>query len=163
MYDSTEDTWDHIIKVRENLENVMTDLRFRSFLHDESKLLLPEKETFDRVTPALATLTYGSDEYKQQLSEMQDALRHHYHNNNHHPEFYAFTEDGFVDPDLLKSGEAISRMNLAALVEMLCDWKAASERHNNGDIHASIDINAERFGLSPQLVRILHNTVEEIL
>ena len=45
---------------------------------------------------------------------------------------------------------------------MLCDWKAATLRHDDGDIQKSLDINAERFKLSPQLKQILKNTVEEM-
>lgn len=44
------------------------------------------------------------------------------------------------------------------LVEMFFDWKAASERHADGDIFKSIEINKERFGLSEQLAEILKNT-----
>jgi hypothetical protein len=51
-------------------------------------------------------------------------------------------------------------MNLIDLVEMLCDWKAASERHNDGNIRKSIEINASRFTISPQLVKILENTAD---
>lgn len=51
-------------------------------------------------------------------------------------------------------------MNLLDVVEMLCDWKAASERHNDGNIRKSITINANRFNMSPQLVKILENTAD---
>ena len=54
----------------------------------------------------------------------------------------------------------VNDMNLLDIVEMLCDWKAASERHNDGNIRKSIEINANRFGLSPQLVKILENTAD---
>jgi hypothetical protein len=53
----------------------------------------------------------------------------------------------------------VNDMSLLDMLEMLVDWKAASERHNDGNIRRSIEINANRFGLSPQLVRILENTV----
>jgi hypothetical protein len=38
--------------------------------------------------------------------------------------------------------------------------QAASERHNDGNILKSIEINADRFRLSPQLVRNLENTAK---
>lgn len=53
-------------------------------------------------------------------------------------------------------------MNLLDILEMLCDWKASSERHNDGNINKSIEINANRFNMSPQLVKILENTVKVI-
>lgn len=52
----------------------------------------------------------------------------------------------------------INGMTLLDLVEMFCDWKAATERHADGNIERSIKINRERFGLSDQLVAILENT-----
>jgi len=54
----------------------------------------------------------------------------------------------------------INGMNLIDILEMLVDWKAAGERHANGCIRKSIDINAKRFNLSPQLEMILHNTAD---
>lgn len=68
-------------------------------------------------------------------------------NNSHHPEFY---ENG------------ICGMNLLDLVEMLCDWKAATLRHNDGDIRRSIEINQKRFGYSDELKQILLNTLQFI-
>ncbi len=53
-------------------------------------------------------------------------------------------------------------MDLVDLLEMLADWKAASMRHEDGNILHSIDINIERFGLSPQLVNILVNTIRNM-
>lgn len=50
-------------------------------------------------------------------------------------------------------------MNLIDLLEMFCDWKAASERHNDGNLRKSIEINATRFGMSPDLVSIFENTM----
>jgi hypothetical protein len=52
-------------------------------------------------------------------------------------------------------------MTLVDVVEMLCDWKAATERHDDGDLERSLGIQQTRFNLSKQLVNILHNTAEE--
>jgi len=142
-YDSREDTLKHIARVKELLSGLCKDMLIRGEVHDASKLESPEKEVFDEVTPLLKTLTYGSQEYKDSLAKMGPALDHHYANNRHHPEFFV---------------NGIEDMNLVDIGELLCDWKAASERHANGDIMKSIDINAARFNLSPQLVKILKNT-----
>lgn len=53
-------------------------------------------------------------------------------------------------------------MSLLDLLEMLIDWKAASERHKTGDIRRSIELNQVRFGYSDELKRILLNTVNEL-
>ncbi len=53
-------------------------------------------------------------------------------------------------------------MSLVDLVEMLADWRAATERHDDGDMARSLKIQKERFGISDQLAQILENTVEEL-
>lgn len=138
-------TYQHIQQVQRLLNTVIRELLARSEKHDQSKLQRPEVEYFARFTPKLAASTYGSDEYKRLCAEMKPALDHHYGNNRHHPEHFA----GGVDD-----------MNLIDLLEMLVDWKAATMRHNDGNIRKSVKINADRFGISPQLTRILENTVD---
>jgi hypothetical protein len=144
-YDSSKDTLEHIQKVSQLLNKMVLELMCRMQSHDASKLRSPEKEIFDAYTPKLKGSTYGSEEYKTFLSEMNVALEHHYSFNHHHPEHYE---------------EGIAGMDLIDLVEMICDWKAATTRHANGDIDKSILINKDRFGLSDQVVRILQNTVK---
>jgi hypothetical protein len=139
------ETFRHIERVRNLLNLCVLDLMRRGELHDQSKLDHPEVEVFAEYTSKLSKCTYGSDEYKGYLEKMRPALLHHYANNRHHPEHH---RDGVND------------MNLLDIVEMLCDWKAASERHNDGNIRRSIEVNANRFGLSPQLVKILENTAD---
>jgi len=139
------DTFRHIERVRNLLNACVIDLLHRAAKHDQTKLESPEVEAFTEYTPKLANSTYGSEEYKGFLAAIKPALDHHYAHNSHHPEHY-------------KNG--INDMNLLDIVEMLCDWKAASERHNDGNIRRSIEINANRFGLSPQLVKILENTAD---
>lgn len=148
MYDSKQDTLNHINRVRELLNSCVLIFLDRAKEHDKSKLQPPEKPIFDEFTPKLKDSTYGSDEYKSYLAEMGEALKHHYANNSHHPEHYENGVDG---------------MSLFDLVEMVCDWKAATERHDNGDIYKSLIINADRFSISPQLQSVLLNTVNELL
>ena len=58
--------------------------------------------------------------------------------------------------------KGILGMSLLGIIEMLCDWKAATLRHNDGDIRKSIDINQKRFGYSDEIKAILVNTVNEM-
>lgn len=146
-YDSKKDTQAHIARVRELLTGACSELIRRANNHDASKLKSPEKEYFDKFTPKLAGSTYGSDKYKQFLKELKPGLDHHYEKNHHHPEHYKNGLDGF---------------NLFDLVEMFFDWKAASERHNNGNIFNSIKINKERFKMSKQLESIFKNTANDL-
>lgn len=143
IYDSRQDTIPHILRVSQLLEDFRDDFFDRATEHDKTKLLPPEKDLFDEFTPKLKALTYGSDEYKVCLEALAPALAHHYANNSHHPEHYP---------------NGIAGMDLLDVVEMLCDWKAASERHADGDIFKSLEINRVRFSIEPQLFEILMNT-----
>jgi len=152
---------------------VIRELTNREANHDASKLEGPEREIFDEYTPKLRDTTYGSDEYKGYLEGMGPALDHHYANNRHHPEHFNYYE---CNGCFKRFGEMpncckycgysqftirsdISQMNLIDIVEMLCDWKAATLRHADGDIHKSIDFNKTRFGFSDEMAQVLHNTV----
>ena len=139
------ETMKHIEKVRETIRFFIDKLVTRSFDHDKLKLKSPEVEVFSEYTPKLAETTYGSATYLKYLQEMNSALNHHYANYRHHPEHF---ENGIND------------MNLVDIVEMFCDWKASSMRHNDGNLLKSIDINSERFGIEPQLKQILINTAK---
>ena len=53
-------------------------------------------------------------------------------------------------------------MTLIDLLEMFCDWKASTLRHNDGNLLRSIETNAERFKIDSQLTQILINTARMI-
>lgn len=147
MFDSTEETLEHIAMVRRLLWELGYELLCRGVDHDKSKLEEPEKSMYDEFTPKLKELTYGSEEYKESLKGMGVALEHHYEHNSHHPEHYTDGVDG---------------MNLLDLLEMLSDWKAAGLRHKDSSMAKSIEINRTRFRMSEQLVHILENTAKEM-
>jgi hypothetical protein len=142
--DCVRDTRQHIRQVQDNLTVVISELLERIKAHDDSKFSDVELDTFVRVTPRLRESVYGSDEYKANLADMQEALKHHYANNRHHPEFYS---SGYRDMDLVD------------LLEMLLDWLAATKRHNTGNIFDSIKINQNRFGYSEELAQFFRNTI----
>lgn len=145
--DSRQDTLDHIRKVQGRISEVQGHLHDRAMQHDLSKLSEPEKSGYDQLTTQLADVEYGTLPYLLALKEAKDTIAHHYAHNTHHPEHY---ENG------------IAGMSLLDVIEMLCDWKAASERTKQGSIQASLAHNKERFGISDQLARILENTVKEL-
>lgn len=146
MTDSTLVTLQHSRRVDELLLQLVSDIQARITKHDLSKMQQPELPIFDEYSPKLKGTTYGSPEYWEYLGHMEVALQHHYANNRHHPEHFVNGVDG---------------MTLVDLIEMLCDWKAATERHDDGDLSTSLDIQKERFGLTYQLVSILRNTATE--
>jgi Family of unknown function (DUF5662) len=154
-YDSRPETRQHIDRVRDFLDRAIGDLGYRQAVHDQSKLAEPELSAFDVATPKLAQLEYGSEEYKQSLRELGPALQHHFEHNDHHPEHY---ENG------------VRGMSLMALIEMLCDWRAASERvkQRTDDPEKvktftdGLAFNQQRFGYSDELAAILLNTAREL-
>lgn len=147
-YDSKDDTFKHIDRVSYYIDLVQSALWCRAENHDTSKLLPPEKEIFDIYTPKLKAVTFGSKKYQGFLEAMKEALEHHYKVNRHHPQHFP---------------NGIQDMNLVDLIEMLCDWMAASERHDDGDIMKSLDINAKRFNIPGPILALLTRTVKEIL
>jgi hypothetical protein len=86
MPDSTQDTLQHIRKVRTRLAEIGSNLQARAQDHDVSKLTEPEKSGFDQLSGKLATLVYGSDAYRAALEEGKATIQHHYAHNSHHPE-----------------------------------------------------------------------------
>lgn len=145
MSESKFKTMRHIETVRNYLNAVVKDLITRGERHDQTKLESPEVEIFEIYTPKLRGCTYGSEEYRQNMKEMKVAIDHHNSMNRHHPEFFS---------DGMKS------MNLVDLMEMLCDWTAATMRHGDGDIRKSLELNQERFGYSDEVKGLMLNTVE---
>jgi hypothetical protein len=126
------------------LEHMSYVLHTKGRIHDQSKLEAPEKEVFDALTPRLQKTTYGSKAYERCLKDLQVALKHHYCANTHHPEYFT---------------DGINGMTLLDVIEMLADWAAATERHDDGNIHNSLQINKKRFNIEDPLVAVLQNTV----
>jgi hypothetical protein len=143
MYDSYVDTLAHIRRVQELVKQVNAESMLQVEVHDASKLCDAEKKVFDEFTPKLKGSTYGSEEYNGFLASMKPALDHHYACNRHHPEHHK---------------EGVDGMTLIDVIEMYCDWKAATERHENGSMEKSIQYNAGRFKIGQQLTGIFENT-----
>ena len=86
--DSSTETIKHIHQVMQYLAMVIIELDVRMFHHDQSKLREPEKSYFDKYTPLLSKVTYGSAQYHQMLREMKPCIDHHQKTNRHHPEYF---------------------------------------------------------------------------
>ena len=142
---TNQETEQHIANVQKYIHIVVGTLIARGLVHDLSKLQDPELPLFVEYTKKLAKCTYGSSEYKTFLEGLKPALDHHYAKNRHHPEHYL---------------NGINDMTLVDLIEMFCDWKAATLRHNDGNLLKSIEINSKRFNISEQLTHIFENTAK---
>jgi hypothetical protein len=145
-----EETRNHISRVNHFLNKFIIELLKRGEEHDQSKLSRPEVAIFaehtplnDKSKPRLSQ-SYGTPEYESMKAKMQPALDHHYARNRHHPEYHEDSVEG---------------MNLIDLIEMFCDWRAATERNEDGSIKRSIRINTDRYNIPPALARILENSI----
>lgn len=143
MSDFLKDLVQHKQWVAENMQVVASDLFQRAAVHDNSKFEPEEFEPYDRLFPELQKYAYGSPELKAVYEQLGAALQHHLKVNRHHPEYH---EDG------------ISGMNLIDLIEMVCDWLAASKRSKT-NIFQGLLINKERYGISDQLYEVIWNTL----
>ena len=136
----------HIMRVQELMGDVACDIIRRGVEHDRSKFETVELEPLQKMQDLIdaeGQAPYGSDEYKRRTALLGPMIEHHRANNSHHPEYY---EDG------------IAGMSLLDLIEMICDWKAASERGEESAINLTHSI--EHHGIDPQLAQILKNTAE---
>lgn len=173
IYDSKIDTLAHIDKVRKNLKyitdqledsilsgdindtpllyrihmrDIIDRLLARGLMHDVSKLDSFEKNMYDEYVPKLKKAEYGTEEYKNILSQMGPALEHHYKSNRHHPEYF---ENNMND------------MHIVDVVETMMDFKGAADvRYQN--ILDTIDYNQERFGYDNNLHTLFVNTFSEM-
>ena len=143
---ATLETHKHVAKVQGYMNKFAVDLINRGQIHDKSKFESPEVEIFGEHTEKLSSAVYGSPEYQECLDSVKPAITHHYAKNRHHPEHWP---------------NGIEDMTLIDLVEMVGDWKAATERNKDGNIRKSIEINANKYNMSPQLKKIFDNTVRE--
>jgi hypothetical protein len=144
--DFLADLIDHKRRVGLYLQNVANALFGRAVVHDNSKFLPVEYEAYDNAFPEFKKHAFGSEGMKAVYESIKPALDHHLHSNRHHPEYF-------------KNG--IDDMNLLDVIEMTCDWLAASGR-SEVDIFKGLEMNKERFSISDQLYCIIKNTVTEL-
>ncbi len=169
--DVMRETEKHVRRVGVLMLEVISKLQRRAVVHDSSKFSPEEFDAFAAETPALRGLTYGSDEYKAALARLGPALDHHYKANDHHPEHFGTTTCDQCGQDESKPCTCggtrtrrgdIHRMDLIQLLEMLCDWQAATERHANGSLPKSIVQNAKRFGYDDRMAVLLCKTAANL-
>ena len=113
--------------------------------HDLSKYESEEFPVYAGQIDEFEKHFYGSDGYNKAKAAIRPATEHHFKHNRHHPEHFP---------------NGIEGMNLVDLLEMLCDWKSATENHpqHPGDLKTSFAVATKKYKISPQLNQILYNT-----
>lgn len=123
----------------------LAELITRAIEHDDSKFGPEELVPYAENLPRFKTATYGTEEYRAALKAIQPAIDHHFQANRHHPEHFA---------------RGIRDMNLLDLLEMVCDWIAASQRVPGDTLQ--LEMQQQRFGYSDELATIITNTVQAL-
>lgn len=142
-YDSRADTLAHIHHVRDNIGVFVAEMLRRGRVHDASKFTAEEKPALDAALPLLEGVAYGSPEFQAVLDRIGPALQNHYRCNSHHPEHYG--------------ADGVAGMDLFDVVEMVCDWMAAAQRHPTDGV--KVTHNVRQFGIDQQLEAIITNTL----
>jgi hypothetical protein len=135
----------HREMVRDLLGCCMAELWKRLIDHDRTKLEEPELSVFSKHIGTLSKAEYGTPAYAEQMQLLQEALTHHYSHNRHHPEHFT---------------NGVNGMTIIDLLEMVCDWMAATNYGPNGHIFKSIEFNQKRFAIGDQMISVIKNTAE---
>lgn len=142
--DYVNDLIDHKQRVAGYMQAIANDLFRRATIHDHSKFSPEEFEAYEQAFPDLQQYAYGTEEFGATLQKIRPAIAHHYAVNDHHPEHFP---------------GGVNHMTLVQLIEMVCDWLAASERSQT-DFAQGLEANKTRFSLEDQLFEVLRNTVQ---
>jgi hypothetical protein len=151
--DFVTDLVDHKRRVAGYMQIVANELFRRAATHDNSKFSPEEFEAYDQAFPQFKKYAFGSLEMNAVYESIKPALQHHFQENDHHPEYYEFEADGI---------HGIDGMNLISLIEMVCDWLAASHRSQTG-IKQGLEISKKKYHIDDQLFGIIKNTVDALL
>lgn len=146
----------HVARVGELLAQFAAELIERAGVHDRSKFTVEELVSLARLDELIAAegnVPFGSPEYEQRKKLLGPMLEHHYRENSHHPEHYSVAYGGNHEI-------GVEGMDLFDLMEMVVDWKAASERGEAPAI--GLKAGCDKYKISLQLEKIMRNTVDRL-
>lgn len=146
--DSRPSTYEHVADVQALLLGISAELARRAMVHDASKLQSTERAAWDVMRPAVDAAEHDSPEYHALLAEMQPTLDHHFARNSHHPEHHA---------------AGILGMDMLDLIEMVCDWIAASRRDGKALVPYIRGGASRRFEIPEALAELMVRSVSPIL
>lgn len=110
---------------KEDFINAIKQARINIEHHDDTKFLDDEFDAYRaKWYPTAKELELYNDEIQKQIMEdaYEAAWKHHYTHNPHHPKYWV-NEDG-----------TIRDMELAYIIEMICDWQAVSFMFNDNTL-----------------------------
>ena len=136
---------EHTFGVRRRVILMCTVLMTRAITHDNSKYSESELDGHISQTDEMRGIKYGTDAYYAIKKKYEPLSAEHFANNRHHPEHHP---------------NGIDDMTLVDVIEMLCDWLTGSE-DTGTPVERSLEINEERYRISPQLMKVLKNTIRD--
>jgi hypothetical protein len=138
---------EHRDRVAKYLIQFAQELQNRSLVHDDSKFGPEEFPIYASMFDEFAKHPFGTPGYEAAKEAIKVAVDKHHSLNRHHPEHHVDTVRG---------------MDLVDLLEMLCDWKAATMNHPKapGNMIRSLDHAVKKYNISPELATVLMNTIE---
>ncbi len=122
------------------------ELAYRAAIHDNSKFQKDELEGYSECADEFNTHPFDSAAERLLREKLTKVMSLHRTRNRHHPEYF---ENGIDD------------MNLIDLIEMISDWKSASERAPGDSVRKGLPIMKDKYNISPQLLKILENTFRD--
>jgi len=125
------------------LANILEE---RAIMHDASKFASDEFAAFVHINQIAREHKYGSPEYKESILKT-GAVALHYSRNPHHPEHH---------------GDGINDMSIIDLVEMIADWKAASETYGQTSLEEALEIHTKRFELDAEHLYLIKLIIKEL-
>jgi hypothetical protein len=139
-----------IVKHKESiaiwLAKFCAELAYRNATHDNSKYSEEEFGIQAACVDDFEKYEFNSPEELKLREKLLPGTTIHRKRNRHHPEHFENGIDG---------------MNLIDLLEMIGDWKSASERVKGDSLRKSVPILKEKYNISPQLLKIIENTLKD--
>lgn len=139
----------HRDMVRLNVKKLTDELSTRALAHDLSKLMVDEIDGFVKINKAARENAYGSPEYEASFRAAKEpggCIALHFSRNSHHPEFHGHERDmGFLD-----------------LIEMVLDWKAASDTYGQNTLRGGLAVHRRRFEFEPEQWWLIEQVVDWI-
>jgi hypothetical protein len=138
----------HKSKVKRLVDTIIADLSLRGIVHDNSKFDKDELLLNIKYGKKSMACKFGSKKYLYYREKSKRASESHYKKkkNRHHPEHF---KDG------------INGMTLVDIMEMVLDWRAATENHRvPTSLNVSIEMARKKYSIDDQLVKIIYNTAK---
>jgi Family of unknown function (DUF5662) len=133
----------HIQWLMEGMCWIQSQLMLRMLTHDRTKIEADELDAYAEIVPHFKDFEYGTEEHEAHGNKLEGAWTHHTSHNKHHVEHF---EQGMVD------------MTLIDIIEMVCDWRAASLRSGSFDYKRSLEIAKKSNSIPSMLAQIIENT-----